>query len=66
MVVCSFFAPFRPRFPLAGLSDSALRLVPAAAAAGLLGVDGAAVELALAAVCRADRLGPAIVENVEG
>lgn len=60
MVVCSFLAPFFPRLPFAGASDSALRLVPAAAA-GLLW-EGASLELDFDAACRVDRLVPAILK----
>lgn len=60
MVVCSFLAPFFPRFPFAGASDSALRLVPAAAA-GLLFED-ASLGLGFVAACRVDRLVPAMLK----
>ena len=60
MVVCSFLAPFFPRLPFAGASDSALRLVPAAAA-GLLG-GGALLELDFATACRTENLVPAMLK----
>lgn len=60
MVVCSVLVSFFPRLPLAEPSDSALRLVPAAAA-GLLG-EGASLALDFAAACRVDRLVPAMMK----
>ena len=61
MVVCSLLVPFYPRLPLAAASDSALRLVPAAAA-GLLW-EGPSLGLDFAAACRVDRLVPAMMKD---
>ena len=60
MVVCSFLAPFVPRLPFDGASDSALRLVPAVAADLLR--EGASRELDFDAACRVDRLVPAMLQ----